>query len=118
MDLPSKPLTSTRFHLFEVELNRTVDLLDGCHPAFGGSGNLIVEEDDRDDMNGAELNELRAGGSSKTYVYADAMTVARRSESSRRRYALIPLVLSWPYAASDSQPSPSLPSCREAPPSQ
>lgn len=61
--------------------------------------------DNWNDMDGAGLNELRAGGSSQTYVYADAVTVARRSEPSRRRYFLIPLVLSWPYAASNPQPS-------------
>jgi hypothetical protein len=95
MDLPSKPLPPTRLHLYKVELDRTVDLLDGA----------ADKEDNRNDINGAELNELRAGGSSQAYVYADAVTVARRSEPSRRRYIPIPLVLSWPYAACDPQPS-------------
>jgi hypothetical protein len=30
MDLPSKPLPPARLHLYEVELDRTVDLLDGA----------------------------------------------------------------------------------------
>lgn len=40
----------------------------------GGSGNFIVGEDSDNDFNGANVNELGAGGHGVTHVYSDAGT--------------------------------------------
>lgn len=42
--------------------------------ATGSSGNFIVSEDNGNDVNGANVNELGAGGHGATHVYGDSGT--------------------------------------------
>lgn len=78
--VPRKPRVIVRFSGSGIEntakftITGSGDWLLKWHyncAADGGTGNFIVDEDGGSDLNGANVNELGAGGSGATHAYGD-----------------------------------------------
>lgn len=57
---------------FSVPGNWVLKWHYSCSAGDGGSGTFIVNEDNGQDKNGADVNEHGAGGTGETHVYGDA----------------------------------------------